>query len=1006
MVTVVFCDLVGSTELAGMLDPELLRTVLLRYYELMRECVERHGGVVEKFIGDAVMAVFGLVSTREDDALRAAAAALDMAQAPARLGEVLPGRRIRLAVRIGVHTGEVVTTADPGTRQALVSGEVVNVAARLQTAAGAGEVLLSREARRAAGPAAEVAPLGPLRLKGVAEPVEAVRLLALRDPDPHASRRFDVPFVGRAHELDTIALAWRRVAEQGEPHVLTLLGEAGAGKSRLLAQWLGGLEEPGPPGGRAGRGDEAWPVGAGRCRPQGTAGTLGPLGECLAPLVRALDVAAHGAPPVAALGVLRGGLLLDGTPSPSLEETYAAVVHVLAALADARPVLLVVDDCQWADSALLGVLERLPGDLGGLPVLLVCAARPELLESRAGWAAGQLNATTLLLGGLSRTESELLVASLAELVPHDGAMVAEVVGRAGGNPLYLEQLAAALGDGDGDGWDACVPPDLHALLAARIDRLAEPDRLALRHAAVFEGEFGAEDLDGLATDAATGQECAQALRSLARRRFLEEARRPYGSAPGYTFTNSVVQRVAYDGLTKRRRAQLHERYADRLAAARAPDAPVGLHLARAYGYRAEVGPAEGTELLRVRAADRLSAAGSFALRRMDLSRALELLDRAAELFQPADPGHPQCLRLLGEAQLTVGRLDEAAETLRRTLVAAEDRNLAGTAMHARLQLAIGQRDQRALDAIAGAALDVFAADGDELGLARARLVLAGSLQRRGRHAAALAELDHALVHSRAAAADRELANTLGAVGLALWHGPQPASAAAERCERLLAEFGPGRPAVQATLGFPLTVLYAIQGRAAAAQECRLRAREAMGALAYAEAKVFAPLLDALVLGAVGRARSAEPPLLDALEAARALRADGLILAASLGLARARLAQGDLAGAARAIEGRRAGPDRPVDRADLLGISALIAAGRGDAARADRHGAAALAASRSTDSPAARALALLDRARAQTRLGRTAAAEPAARAALNHYSVKEHAVGAAQARGLLEELALL
>jgi class 3 adenylate cyclase/tetratricopeptide (TPR) repeat protein len=988
VVTVVFCDLVGSTELAGALDPELLRTVLLRYYAVMREHVERHGGVVEKFIGDAVMAVFGLLSTREDDAVRAAAAALEMAAAPSRLGDELPAsRRIGLAVRIGVHTGEVVTTADPSSRQALVSGDVVNVAARLQAAAGTGEVLLSAEAVRAAGIAVEAEPVGALRLKGVAEPVPAARLLALRDADPHATRRFDVSFVGRAPELETLALVRRRVTEQGEAHVLTLLGEAGVGKSRLLDHWLSALD--------AGR----WPAGVGRCRPHGAAGSLSALGECVAPLVHALGRSGHATQLDAAVDLLRGGLLLDGTPSPSLEETYAALVHVLGALAGEAPLLLIVDDCQWADPALLGVLDRLASDLDRLPLLLVCAARPELLEAHAGWGTGRLSATTLLLGGLGREESELLAASLAELLPHDGTLLGDLVDQAGGNPLYLEQLAATLGD-DGER-GARIPRDLHALLAARIDRLGDADRLALRHAAVLDGEFGTADLHELTPDA-VADDCAAALRSLTRRRFLESARGSFGAPPEYTFTNSVAQRVAYDGLTKRRRAELHALYADRLAATRAPDAQVGHHLARAYGYRAEVGPTDGIEELRLRAVGRLRTAGSGALRRMDLPRALALLDQAVAISCDTDESYAPCLEQLGEAQLTVGRLDAARDTLTRAIAAADNRDQRATAAHARLQLAISRRDHDALVTTADQARDVFAEYEDELGLARAGLVLADSLQRRGKYDDALAELERALDHSRAAAADRELANTLGAIGLALWHGPQPASLAARRCEELLAEFGRGRAAVQATLGFPLAVLYAIQGRREAAEECRLRTTDAMRALAYAEAAVFAPLLEALLLDAADRPEAAEPLLLDALEAARELRAEGLVLPVSLELAQIRLARRDPAGAARAVADCRIGAEtRPRERAELLGLTARIAAERGNTAEADRLIAAAADAGQSTDSPAAHALALLDSARVRALLGQPATAT-AARGALDQYSAKEHAVGAARARRLLDE----
>lgn len=993
VVTVVFCDLVGSTELAGMLDPEVLRAVLLRYYELMRERVEARGGVVEKFIGDAVMAVFGLVAVREDDALRAAAAALDMVRALDELDDELRGRGgVGLAVRIGVHTGEVVTTADPATRQALVSGDVVNIAARLQGAAGRGQVLVSAAARRAAGASLEVAPVGPLTLKGVAEPVEAARLLAAGAPDRQSSRRFDAPFVGRERDLSALTLAWRRVVEEGDSHVLTLLGEAGVGKTRLVARWLERRQDEGP-------------VGMGRCRAYNAAGSLGALADCMAPLVAEAENAGSGSVYgglTAAIGLLRGGLLLDGTPSPSTDETCAAIAQVLAALAFERSVLLVIDDCHEADPALLGALDRLVGDLDRVSVMVLCAARPELLDVYPSWGSGRVNATTVMLGGLSRASSEALVAGLVDVVPHAEAVLERIVGQAGGNPLYLEQLAAAMGEDGGASADR-LPPDLHALLAARIDRLGDGERMALRHAAVLEGEFDAPGLCGVAADVAAIDDCVGLLRSLARRRFLEPIRRA-GAEQAYSFVNAAVQRVAYAGLTKRRRAELHERYAALLGERLSSDAQVGTHLARAYSYRSEVGPAEGLDALRLRAAERLHRAGAAALRRVDLPRALTLLDAAADLWQDSEPGLPQCLQLLGEALLTLGRLDEARETLRRAKDLADARGLAGTAAHAGLHLALALRDEPALEAAAGRALAVFEAEGDELGLARSRMVLAGSLQRLGRHTEALSALDLALAHARAAVADRELANTLGAMGLALWHGPHPAAEAAHRCEELLAEHGSGRRAVVATLGFPLTLLYAIQALPEPAEACRARTRRAMAALAYAEADVFGPLLDAMVSAAAGRLREAEALAVDALAASGRLRSDALALSVSLELARVRLALGDVEGAARATAGAHAGPDRPADRADLLGIRARTAAAREAVGEADRLAAEAVAVGAATDSPAALARARLDQAHTFAALGYTGRAAGAARAALRHYAAKGHAVGVAQARRFLEELA--
>ncbi|MYV97595.1 AAA family ATPase [Streptomyces sp. SID3343] len=986
MVTVLFCDLVGSTELSGALDVELLRSILLRYYELMERRIAAHGGIVEKFIGDAVMAVFGLTATREDDTRRALDAAVDMLAALGDLNtELERDHRVRLGARIGVHTGEVVTTADPARRQALVSGEVVNIAARLEQAAGPGEILLSAQTCRAAGPALTTADVGPLRLKGVAGRLEAARLIALADPDPETMHRFDVPFVGRERYLSELDLAWRRVVEESDVHVLTLLGEAGIGKSRLVDEWL-----------RRSAGSVD-PVGSGRCRAAGTGGSLHALAECIAPLVTEVERQSGSQQAVA---LLRTGLLLDGTPAPSEDDTCAAVAHVLTVLTGERPVLLVLDDLHWADQPFLGLLDRLVEDLRRLPIMVLCLARPELMDACPSWGTGRANSTTVSVTNLSDADSAVLAAHLVDLTLHDAAATEQIVAQADGNPLYLEQLAAMVQESGGV---QELPPNLHALVAARIDRLAETDRTVLRNAAVVGREFDSADLDRLDDDPQTPAGRTAVLRTLTRRGLVKPMRRPFGASAAYCFVNGVTQRVAYEGLTKLRRGELHERYAEYLSHAARPDALIGTHLEMAYRYRSAVGRLdERNSVLRRRAVRHLAVAGAGALGRVDLPWALTLFQRAAELAEPGDPGRPELLQHLGEALLTSGQPGKAREVLRRAVAEADEHSAVGTAAHARLHLAACEHDDATLERTASDALAVFEATGDDLGLARSRLVIAGFCQRRGRHAQALRVLSHALTHSIAAAADRDLANTLGAMGISLWRGPDPAPAAVARCESLLAAHGADRLAVQVTLGFPLTVLHAIQGRAEQAAECLAGTQHAMAALAYGEGAVFRPLLDGVLAALTDRPAQAEDALREALDAARALRAGGLIHTTSLELARVHLAGQDWRQAAALVEDITVADGYPGVQANRYGVLARIRALNGEHAEALRLARGAVLLAHRTDSPADQATTCLDLAYARTALGLPHQARTAILAAQRRYAAKGHLVGVARTKRLLGE----
>ncbi|MFJ3231115.1 adenylate/guanylate cyclase domain-containing protein [Streptomyces sp. NPDC086787] len=972
VVTVLFCDLVGSTALSGDLDPETLRSVTLRYFELMRGQIESHGGTVEKFIGDAVMAVFGVPLVREDDARRALAAALAMTAALDSLNAELDTTLgVRLNVRIGINTGQVVSGSDASARQALVSGETVNVAARLEQNAGPGRILIGPYTLRSAGPAVRVEPVGPLSLKGKSEPVQAYRLLGLGEDDPEAWRRFDVPFVGRSAELASLDAALAEISDGRGARRVLVHGEPGMGKTRLLREWLG-----------AG----AFRSGVGRCRLYGGRGSLGPLGDAVA----ALTEAAPPAPGVTdALRVLSAGLLLDGTPSPSLDDTCAALVRLLTALSVSGPVVLAVDDCQWAGPLLLDVLERLVRELGQAAVLLVCAARPELLESRPGTAEGLVRA--LPLGGLSHEESAALAAGLADVSAHGSAAPGRLLERAGGNPLHLEHLVAAAAEA---GSRDELPPTVQALLGARIDALEPHDRAVLDQASVLGREFAASELADLCGSPAGVR---AALPRLGRRLLVEP-----GGEMSFRFSSGLVQEVTYTCMSKRARAEGHERAAELPSVRAAGQAAVGVHLERALGYRVELGRLDDrTEALRGRAAEALGRAGAQALARSDLHRAEDLLTRAVALYRTGQPGRPGAVRRLGEARSALGRADEGRGLLREVRASSAD---PVEAAHARLALAVlGDGEDESPAAAAEVVLPVFESARDELGQARACLRLAQRDQALGRHEDADRRLTRTLSHAVRADGEPERAAALGAIGVSLWRGPVPTAEARTRCRALLDEHGGGRRTVRLTLNCPLAVLLALQERWSDARECLAEAAQVAGELGYAETEVVLPLFGAMVEAPAGQRAKALALLDSAAAAARRLGAAALLDSVGLEAARLHLDGGDVSAAADALGRIRRGGDRThAEAAEFDGLSGRVAAARGSRAAALRLAARAVRTAARTDSPVVRALARLDQAHALRVLGLAGPAAEAARAAGAVFTAKGHLPGVRWAAEVLDE----
>jgi AAA ATPase domain/Adenylate and Guanylate cyclase catalytic domain len=545
----------------------------------MSGIVASHEGSVEKFIGDAVMAVFGVPRVHEDDALRACRAAVEMREAFAGLG---------IEGRIGVSTGEVVT----GTEERLATGDAVNVAARLQQAASPGEVLIAQATLGLVDGAVDVEPVEPLVLKGKAEPVAAFRLVGA-----HAAteRRHEGVFVGRERELALLGEAWKRALAEQRCELVTIVGDAGMGKSRLAAEALASLEAR---------------VVRGRCLPYGVGITFWPVVE----IVKQLD--ALPSDPAAAAAIR--SLLGESEAGTSAEEIAWAFRKLLE---EQAPLVVLFDDIQWAEETFLDLIEHVALLSSFAPLLLLCMARPELLDNRPSWPL------TVRLEPLGDEDAARVIGMG---IAH--GLRARIVSAASGNPLFLsEMLAMTQASEAGD--DVVVPASLKALLAARIDQLDPAERRVLERGAV-EGEVfhrGAVQALGPAEHQVTPR-----LAALVRRELIRSERAQFAGEDGFRFRHLLIRDAAYDALPKTVRAELHERFAGWLEERRDGlvelDEVVGYHLEQAAGYRYELGQPDAT--LADRAGERLAAAGRRALWRGDERAAAGLLGRALELTRP------------------------------------------------------------------------------------------------------------------------------------------------------------------------------------------------------------------------------------------------------------------------------------------------------------------------------------------------------------------------------------
>ncbi|MCW2876902.1 MAG: adenylate/guanylate cyclase [Sphaerisporangium sp.] len=784
-IVVLFIDIVGSTELAERLDPELLLHILERYYAACRAEIFQHGGVVEKYIGDAIMAVFGVPVSREDDALRAVLAAHAAMSAVHRLSaEIAPTHGVRLDAHCGIAFGEVMVVNASGS-DVRVIGDTVNTASRLQSAAGGGEILLGGDVARLVRQRAVLDEVPPLTLKGKRDPVRAWRLVAVK-PDRGEPGTDTIPLIGRAEELRQLTQLHDRAVRDRQCGMATLLGVPGIGKSRLVREFLYNLPAD-------------VTVLTGRCPSYGIGATYRPIAEMLETLNGNWPAIAEAVGPEGerALRGLAGSDTADDGETPGIAEIAQAVRSFFEVLAQRQPLVVVLDNLQWAEPTLLDLIEDCAAWLADVPVLLVCVARPELYDTRPSWGGGMACAMSLELGPLSQPHMAQLVAELcagrADVVAHDDdTMYRRVTYGSDGNPLFAELMLETLAEGA-----ASLPPTIQALLGARLDRLGEAEREVLERAATIGQAFTVDQVEALV--AAETPTMAAPLRRLQRDRLIRR-----GALPGsFEFTQTLTRETVYALTSKELRADWHRRLADWFsdrAAGASDDAPfagstsgdVSQHLLAACRLTREVRP--GDPLLHEltdRAADSLIRDGGEALHRKDLPAAIALLERGREMLPPGRDEHRWLAVRISDAELARGEGTRAVAALDcvEELLPENPRNLLTCAIQREsLALRSGARGPDLEPLRERLALDPR----DELSWCRFHQLEAWSHIEEGRFGAADRALRDGLDRARAMGDRYEEDRLLGGLCELVQWSPTPVREGLALCTDLLARFASDR----------------------------------------------------------------------------------------------------------------------------------------------------------------------------------------------------------------------
>jgi class 3 adenylate cyclase/tetratricopeptide (TPR) repeat protein len=1020
-VSVVFCDMTGSTALGEALDAESLRRVMERYYSVMRTALENHGGTVEKFIGDAVMAVFGVPMVHEDDAVRAVRAAAEMRAGLDTLNEELEERwGVRIGTRTGVNTGEVVA-GDPDQEESFISGDAVNVAARLEQTAGAGEILLGADTYRLVRHAVEAEAVDPLTLKGKSEKVPAYRLVRLLDAGP-AARRLETSLIGREEELDRLERALEQAIADLRPTLITIVGGAGVGKSRLGHEFVRQV-------------GESARVLYGHCVAYGEGITFWPVAEVLrlsaeitetdgpAEVREKLAGVLAGSEDATAIADRLAALLGVGAASPHQEETFWAVARYLESLAADRPLVVIFEDIHWGEPSFLDLLEYLEHRETDAAILIAAFARPELGELRRHLVRG---GSAIHLEPLDREASARLIESrVGGELP---AGVAERITEAAeGNPLFVEEMLQMLID-DGylqredGGWtlvkeltEDTIPPTIEALLGARIDRLRDRERDIAQRASVAGKVFPRGALTELSPERIR-PDLGVYLDSLLQKDFLDLDDSSEWEDESYRFHHVLIRDAAYRSMLKERRAELHERFADWLSSsARAVETEheelVGYHLEQAYRLLERLGPLDerGRELAR-RAGAALASSGRRAFNRGDMPAAAHLLERALAVLSAEDRNRATLGIELSAALLEMGDSERARKALEEATERASgdeavEMQAAVQGGHIRL-FSDPELDPQDLVTVAERAIAVFEEAGDDLGLARAWRLWSSGPWRGGRLGDTTTGLARALDHARASGNEREEAETFQWLVFAHYQSATSADEGVEMCEAFAEERRERDRSGYAALlhiqgGFEVMRGNVERGRELYAEGRRLyeelghRRKLADGAIIAADSEMN--------IGDAERAEALLRPSLDTL-----LEFGDRVFACETAalLAGALFAQGKIEKAARVakVSEEVAIATDIIQQSAWRIVRALVLVTEGKAAEAEDVARQAMALVADTDMPNSRAEAAMALAGVLMAGGKGEDAAPFVEDAIAAYEEKGNVIGVKRARELLTAVA--
>jgi class 3 adenylate cyclase/tetratricopeptide (TPR) repeat protein len=1023
-VSIVFCDLKGSTNLGEALDSESLREVLNVYFNEMKSVLESHGGTVEKYIGDAIMAVFGLPRLHEDDALRAVRAAWEMKQALATVNDKIHAQwGVRLENRTGVNTGEVVA-GDVSAGQRLVTGDAVNTAARLEQAAPTAEILIGDPTYRLVKDFVETEPVEPLELKGKADRVPAYQLIDVPglEKGEAIARRLDAPMVGRVEELAVLEGALDRAIERGGGELTTVMGPAGVGKSRLLHEFLT-------------RSNDRARALRGRCLSYGDGITFWPLAEITKAAAGIVDddsVDEASAKLDTLLGPdlsnvterIGAAIGLSDVAFP-VEETFWAARRLFETLAAERPLIVFVDDIHWAEQTFLDLIRSVV-DSTEAALAFVCSSRRELLEEHPDWAEAHEHARTITLEPLSDKESSLIVEHLLGSAAVDETARRKIIAAAEGNPLYVEQMLSMLTD-DGllheeDGrWvlqagvdEISVPPNISALLTARLDRLRPLERAVLERASVVGQVFYPSAIRSLSPDGSPGDD--EVFTSLVRKQLITRTESTFVGEAAFRFAHILIRDAAYGTLLKRTRAQLHERFAvwlEEESGIRVGEQEeiVGYHLEQAYVIRIQLGPLdEHATGLGLRGAEYLSSAGHRALARGDVHAAANLLRRAAALFPPGDGRRLRHLLEAGEAHIELGEF-AMAETLLTAAVdgAAEagDHGIQATGKLILLDIRYATSPEDIEEEIMTqieSSIDELERLDDHEGLARAWRLLTLVHWEACRWGTGEATARRMIDQARAAGNAMLEARVLPALATSALYGPRPVPEAIAVCQELLEQTKNDRKGEAVTMR-ALAHLEAMRGDFDRARELYRRSRASLEELGWK-------------LHAANTSSASGPIELlagDPVAAERELRKDDEALErmgdryyrstlAGL-LAEALYEQGryDEAKELTIQSEEMSAPDDVSSQFLWRTIRAKVLAEEGQLAEAESLAREAVAIIRASEEPEAQGEALLTLAVILGRADRPADAEASGREALDLFVAKGNVVAEARARTFLAEI---